>query len=96
MKNGAGLKVLEVLSWDYQMESTTISYWLTEVRYIPDLRRNLISLRALEGKGYRFGSITGGLVISKAGELSCKALRTKICIAWTIDSIKSRNLVQEC
>lgn len=42
---------------------------LTGVRYIPDMRRNLISLGALEGNGCRFKSVPGALVILKGSEV---------------------------
>ena len=42
----------------------------TDVRHIPDMRKNLISLSTLDGKGYKYSSGDGVLKVSKALLLS--------------------------
>ena len=48
---------------------------LTEVRYIPDVKRNLVSLRVLEMKGCIFKSENGNMVVSKDGKKLMEATR---------------------
>ena len=48
---------------------------LTEVRYIPEVKRNLISLGALERKGYSFCSSKGVMVVGLGGEMILQAER---------------------
>ena len=38
---------------------------LTDVRHIPDMRKNLISLSTLDGKGYKYSGGDGVLKVSK-------------------------------
>ena len=38
---------------------------LTDVRHIPDMRKNLISLSILDGKGYKYSGGDGILKVSK-------------------------------
>lgn len=46
---------------------------LTEVRYIPEVKRNLISLGALEKKGYSFCSSGGIMTVGMRGKMVLKA-----------------------
>ncbi|KAL1564721.1 Integrase catalytic domain-containing protein [Salvia divinorum] len=48
---------------------------LTEVRYIPDIKRNLISLGVLELKGCQFMSQKGIMTVLKNSQLVMKAVR---------------------
>ena len=48
---------------------------LTEVRYIPDIKRNLISLGALEGKEYSFLCSNGQMKVLKGSEVVLTAKR---------------------
>lgn len=48
---------------------------LTEVRYIPEVKRNLISLGALEKKGYSFCSSGGIMTVGMRGEMVLQAER---------------------
>lgn len=48
---------------------------LSEVRYVPDLRRNLISLGVFDSKGYKFESQKGNMKISKEGAVLIKGVR---------------------
>ncbi|KAL1540303.1 hypothetical protein AAHA92_24674 [Salvia divinorum] len=45
---------------------------LTDVRFIPNIKRNLISLGALESKGYEFCSKNGCLEVSKSSRIVMK------------------------
>ena len=45
------------------------------VKYVPDLRRNLISLSTLEKKGYEFGGKDGILRVFKGAKNILKAYR---------------------
>ena len=38
---------------------------LTNVRYVPDLKKNLLSLGALEPHEYKFSSADGGIKVTK-------------------------------
>ena len=38
---------------------------LTDVRHIPNMRKNLISLSTLDGKGYKYSGGDGVLKVSK-------------------------------
>lgn len=42
---------------------------LTNVRYVPDLRRNLISLGLFDSMGYKFTSQQGQMTVSKDGKI---------------------------
>lgn len=46
---------------------------LTDVRHIPDLKRNLISLSTLDGKGYKYSGEGGVLNVSKGSLVVTKA-----------------------
>lgn len=48
---------------------------ITEVRYIPQLKRNLISLGILESKGYWFRSRNGVLHVLKDNNVAMKGVR---------------------
>lgn len=48
---------------------------LTDVRYIPQVKRNLVSLGTLELKGYSFTSSGGKLVVHKGSEVKMVAKR---------------------
>ncbi|KAL1536503.1 Retrovirus-related Pol polyprotein from transposon TNT 1-94 [Salvia divinorum] len=48
---------------------------LTEVRYIPEVKRNLISLGTLERKGYAFHSSGGVMMVGMGGERILQAKR---------------------
>ena len=48
---------------------------LTEVRYIPQIKRNLISLGLLESKGYNFSSESGILKVTKDSRVIMEAKR---------------------
>ena len=48
---------------------------LTKVRYIPKIRRNLISLGLLESKGYKFSSKSGVLKVTKGSRTIMEAKR---------------------
>ena len=50
---------------------------LTEVRYVPDLKRNLISVGELDKKGYLFKGENSELLVVKGGE-SEEKLRSAI------------------
>ena len=49
---------------------------LNNVRHIPDLRRNLISLGALEDEGYGYKSINGNLRVTKGSLVVMKGYKT--------------------
>ena len=46
---------------------------ITQVRYIPDIKRNLISLGMLEIKGFKFSSENGCMTVSKNGVVMMNA-----------------------
>lgn len=48
---------------------------LTGVRYIPEVKRNLISLGMLESKGYSFNSEAGCMSINQGQRVVMKAMR---------------------
>ena len=48
---------------------------ITEVRYIPEIKRNLISLGALENKGYSFLSNDGKMKVLKGSRVVMEATR---------------------
>lgn len=48
---------------------------LTDVRFFPKLKRNLISLGALEAKGYEFKSQGGVLLVLKGSRVIMKGKR---------------------
>ena len=48
---------------------------LNDVRYIPEVKRNLISLGSLEKKGCKFVSEAGQMFVSKAGRILMRAER---------------------
>ncbi|KZV20013.1 hypothetical protein F511_28913 [Dorcoceras hygrometricum] len=50
---------------------------LREVRYVPELKRNLISLGALDQAGYCFKAEHGRLAISKGALVVMKGIRTR-------------------
>lgn len=50
---------------------------LTEVRYIPQLKRNLIPLGVLESNGYRFESADGILKVIKGNNLIVRGIRNQ-------------------
>ena len=45
---------------------------LTDVRHIPNMRKNLISLSTLDGKGYKYSGGDGGLKVSKSSLIVMK------------------------
>ena len=55
------------------------------VKYVPDLRRNLISLSTLEKKGYEFGSKDGILRVFKGAKNILKAYcKTSNLFSWMV------------
>ena len=48
---------------------------LSNVRHVPDLKRNLISLGTLESKGCKYSAEGGVLKVSKGSRLLLKGLR---------------------
>jgi len=48
---------------------------LSNVRYVPDLKRNLVSLGTLESKGCKYSTEGGVLKVSKDSRILLKGLR---------------------
>lgn len=70
---------------------------LTEVRYIPSIKRNLISLGLLEKKGYRLTLFGGEMVVSKDGQMVMKAIRNNVLYYLHAGAINgSVNSTQQC
>ena len=68
---------------------------LTGVRYIPEVKRNLISLGMLEKKGYTSSSGNGVMKISKEGRVVMTALRRNNLYYLTAKAVNgSINVVQ--
>ena len=49
---------------------------LTNVRHVSDLKKNLLSLGALEARGYKFSSVDGGIKVTKGSMMILKGERT--------------------
>ena len=49
---------------------------LTNVRHVSDLKKNLLSLGALEARGYKFSSVDGGIKVTKSSMTILKGERT--------------------
>ena len=56
---------------------------LTNVYHIPDLRKNLLSLGALEARGYKFSGADGGIKVTKGSMMILKGERTTILYKLT-------------
>ena len=70
---------------------------LSEVRYIPEVKRNLISLGLLEKKGCSFYSFVGTLEVKKDGILMLKGTRNGILYylcGWALKSCDQANAVK--
>ena len=48
---------------------------LTNVRHVPDLKKNLLSLGALEARGYKFFSADGGIKVTRGSMIIFKGER---------------------
>ena len=46
------------------------------VRHVPDLKKNLLSLRALEAHGYKFSGANGAIKVTKGFMMILKGERT--------------------
>ena len=51
---------------------------LTNVRHVSDLKKNLLSLRALEDRGYKFSGANGAIKITKGSMTILKGERTNL------------------
>lgn len=60
---------------------------LTEVRYIPQLKRNLISLGFLKSKGCRFESTNGILKVFKGNDLVLRRIRDQSLYYADVETI---------
>ena len=49
---------------------------LTNVRHVPDLKKNLLSLGALEVRRYKFSCANGGIKVTKDSMMILKGERT--------------------
>lgn len=49
---------------------------LSNVRYVPELKRNLISLGSLSALGYKFNTYQGFILVTKAGNKVMKWKKT--------------------
>jgi len=49
---------------------------LTNIRHITDLKKNLLSLGALEARGYKFSDAYGGIKVTKGSMMILKGKRT--------------------
>jgi len=52
---------------------------LTNVRHDPDLKKNLLSLRALKDRGYKFSGADGGIKVTKGSMMILKGERQQTC-----------------
>jgi len=69
--NTVGIDNIHMRIFDGQVRT------LTNVRHILDLKRNLLSLRALEARGYKFSGADGGIKVTKGSIMILKGERTK-------------------
>jgi len=49
---------------------------LTNVQRVPDLKKNILSLEALEARGYKFSGTDGGIKVTKGSMRILKGERT--------------------
>ncbi|KAG8481222.1 hypothetical protein CXB51_025972 [Gossypium anomalum] len=73
MRNNASCKITGVGTITVKMFDGVVRT-LSEVRHVPELKRNLISLSTLDSKGYRYTAESGVLNISKAVASSSSSL----------------------
>lgn len=74
MGNNASCKVAGIGTVKIRMFDGVVRT-LSDVRHIPDLKKNLISLGTLDGKGYKYTGEGGVLKISKGALVSMKGTR---------------------
>ena len=55
---------------------------LTNVRHIPDLKKNFLSLGSLEARGYKFFGADGGIKITKGSMRFSKENGQQTCTSW--------------
>ena len=55
---------------------------LTYVRYVPELKSNLVSLGVLDSCGYKYTGQGGGLTLSKGNLVVMKATKVDTFIRW--------------
>ena len=67
--NVTGISTLKIKNHD------GVARTLSNVRHVPDLKRNLISLGTLESKGCKYSVEGGVLKVSKGGRILLKGLR---------------------
>ncbi|KAG8472449.1 hypothetical protein CXB51_034191 [Gossypium anomalum] len=82
MGNNASCKIAGVGTIKVKMFDGVVRT-LSDVRYVPELKRNLISLSTLDSKGYRYTAESGVLKISKGSLVVMKGQRNcqVICFA---------------
>ncbi|KAG8485555.1 hypothetical protein CXB51_018931 [Gossypium anomalum] len=74
MGNNASCKIVGVGTIKVKMFDGVVRT-LSDVRYVPELKRNLISLSTLDSKGYRYTAKSGVLKISKGSLVVMKGQR---------------------
>ncbi|KAG8481664.1 hypothetical protein CXB51_026499 [Gossypium anomalum] len=81
MGNNASCKIAGVGTIKVKMFDGVVRT-LSDVRYVPELKRNLISLSTLDSKGYRYTAESGVLKISKGSLVVMKGQRktAKLCV----------------
>lgn len=67
-------RIKEIGSVRLKMDDDSVKI-IIEVRYIPDVKRNLISLGSIERKGFTFESGRGEMLIKKDGNVLLKGVR---------------------
>ncbi|KAG8481133.1 hypothetical protein CXB51_025928 [Gossypium anomalum] len=82
MGNNASCKIAGVGTIKVKMFDGVVRT-LSDVRYVPELKRNLISLSTLDSKGYRYTAESGVLKISKGSLVVMKGQR-KTCQVYVL------------
>ncbi|KAG8498932.1 hypothetical protein CXB51_005361 [Gossypium anomalum] len=77
MGNNASCKIAGVGTIKVKMFDGVVRT-LSDVRYVPELKRNLISLSTLDSKGYRYTAESGVLKISKGSLVVMKGQRKTV------------------
>ncbi|KAG8474865.1 hypothetical protein CXB51_031592 [Gossypium anomalum] len=75
MRNDSSSKVIGIGTVKIKMHDETIRT-LSDVRYVPDLRKNLISLSILDLKGCRINIESSGIKVSRGSLILLKGKRT--------------------
>ncbi|MBA0777450.1 hypothetical protein Gotri_005467 [Gossypium trilobum] len=79
MGNISSNKVIGIGTVKIRMHNWTVRT-LLDVRYIPDLRRNFISLSILDSKGCRINIESSGIKVSRGSLVLLKGKRTCLYI----------------